>query len=143
MFEINTFLNNRSLPSLIYRYVLRLFMLAKKIFTLKVPFNLYNHFTVFSSVNNSYNLRDRFITNNVKINNKFGKLTFKYFICSLINQHCFTEFSFTFSLFKQYLASHLDGIIKDEIKNNNKLFNLNLTKVTNYINYKNETKIIN
>jgi hypothetical protein len=95
-----------------------------------------------SCVNTNYNFRDRFITNNVKINNKFGKLTFKYFICNLINQHCFTEFSLTSNLFKQFLISHLDGIIKEEIKNNNKLFDLNFIKVTNYINYKNETETI-
>ena len=116
IFEINTFLTNIKLPSLLYRYVFRFLLFSKKIFSLKTPVNLFNQFTFLSSVNQSYNFRNRFITNLEKINNKFGKLTFRYFVCNLINNYCFNEFLLSTFLFNQYLINNIDVILKTEIK---------------------------
>ena len=105
----HTFLTNIKLPSLLYRYVFRFLLFSKKNFSLKTPVTLFNQFTFLSSVNQSFNLRNRFITNLEKINNKFGKLTFRYFR-NLINSYCFDEFLLLPPLFNQYLINNLDGI---------------------------------
>ena len=143
LIELNLYLNNINLPSLLHRYLTRLLLLAKKIYVFKTPVNLFNQFLLNSSINNSYNFRNRFVTNNTLINNNSGKRTFRYFVGTLINKFCFNEFFLSYEMFSSYLDLYLVDILKVLIINNNKLFNLNLIKINNFISYKLDLEINN